>query len=483
MKLRTFLLSTLVFSLLAAPAARSQDLETGYFLGGNPYAFRLNPAFQSERNIFSIALGQTGLGLSSNLGISTLFYPDANGSLYTFMNDRVSAADFMRKVGKKNTVGVDGRLNVLTLGFWAGQRFFTIDINVRSLNAVSAPYDLFSFWKEGTESKNTFDFSGTGLRSKEFVEAAFGWSKNFDNIFNIGFRAKALVGIGEVELLARNAKLSMTGERWEVKAESILNASSPSLTYTKSGNELDLNSIRFNGNKIGPAGFGTALDVGASWNVLPVLTLSASVLDLGAMLWSRNIRGKSPEAAYAWAPAEQEGQSGGNTDWQGEIDRAMDALRGIFRFQDVSGSGSKMEMLPFRVNLGAEFRMPFYERLTVGALYQGRGGNCFTRHTARLSLNWNPLDFLSMSTSTALNNLGESIGFALNLHPAGLNLLVGCDFIPFHCTNISPLINDLPERYRSLAILPRDHMNLNVYIGLNLALGRSRLDHKKRYMW
>ena len=39
----------------------AQDLETGYFLGGNPYAFRLNPAFQSERSIFTIGLGQTAL--------------------------------------------------------------------------------------------------------------------------------------------------------------------------------------------------------------------------------------------------------------------------------------------------------------------------------------------------------------------------------------------------------------------------------------
>ena len=37
-----------------APGLSAQDLESGYFLGGNPYAFRLNPAFQSERNIFSI---------------------------------------------------------------------------------------------------------------------------------------------------------------------------------------------------------------------------------------------------------------------------------------------------------------------------------------------------------------------------------------------------------------------------------------------
>lgn len=473
-----FLTLVLVFGL--SSALRAQELETGYFLGGNPYAFRLNPAFQSERNVFSIALGQTGLGAWSNLGVSTLLYPD-NGKVYTFLNDRVSSADFMRKIRKSNSLDLDARVNLLTLGFWADQRFFTLDFNVRSLNAVSAPYDLFSFLKEGSGSRNSFDFSGMGIRSKEFIEAAFGWSKNYENRFNVGFRAKGLVGIAEAEVLVQNLKLTMTNERWEVLSKSVLNASSPALTYTKSGNELDISSIGFDNKHIGPAGFGGAVDLGVSWNVLPVLTLSASVLDLGVMRWNREIRGLSPESAYAWVPAEQEG--GGQEGWDAEIEKAKTALSGVIRFQDVSGSGTHLEMLPFRINAGAEFRMPFYERLTVGALYQGRGGTCYSRHTGRFSLNWNPLDYLSMSTSTTLGNLAKSIGFALNLHPAAFNLMIGCDYIPFHCVNISPLIRDIPARYQSLTILPRDRMNLNLYIGFNMAVGRCRLDHKKRFMW
>ena len=124
MKLRSFLLPALVLFAIAAPNARSQELETGYFLGGNPYAFRLNPAFQSERNIFSIALGQTGIGAWSNLGVSTLFYPDANGQLYTFMNERVNASEFLRKIGKNNRIDLDARVNLFTLGFWAVRRSF-----------------------------------------------------------------------------------------------------------------------------------------------------------------------------------------------------------------------------------------------------------------------------------------------------------------------------------------------------------------------
>jgi hypothetical protein len=78
-----------------------------------------------------------------------------------------------------------------------------------------------------------------------------------------------------------------------------------------------------------------------------------------------------------------------------------------------------------------------------------------------------------------VNSLGESVGLALNLHPAGVNLMVGCDYIPFHSVSIAPLINDLPAQYRSWAVLPRDRMNLNLYVGLNLAFGGSRVNFKK----
>ncbi len=479
MKRAYFLLPALVLFALASPSARSQELETGYFLGGNPYAFRMNPAFQSERNIFSLALGGTGVGAWSNLGISSLFYPGDNGYLYTFMNDHVSPAEFQRKIGRNNKLDVDARVNLLTIGFWADRRFYTIDLNVRSLNAVSAPYDLLDFLKEGSQSRNSFDFSGTGIRAKEFVELAFGWSKNYNNVFNVGFRVKALVGAAEAEVLAESMKLSMASDRWEIQAKSILNASSPSLVYRREGDDLDVESIEFGGSKIGPAGYGAALDLGASWNVLPFLTLSAAVLDLGPMRWNREIQGVSPETSYTWAPSDPE--RGANDTWEEEMDEATSALSGIFRFKDHSGAGGQFEMLPFRVNLGAEFRMPFYERLSVGLLYQGRGGATFSHHAGRFSLNWNPLNFLSLSTGTTLSKMGQNVGFALNLHPAGINLLLGCDYIPFHTVNVAPLVNDLPEQFRSMAVLPRDQMKLNLYIGLNLAFGRSRLNFKKEH--
>ena len=472
-----------LLALGAASDLYAQDFETGYFLGGNPYAFRLNPAFQSERGIFSIGLGQTGVGTWSNLGISTLLYPSADGkSVYTFMNDNVSTAAFLKKIHARNSLDLDLNVNIMTVGFWAGDSFFTIDFNLRSLNGVGAPYDLFRFLKEGTQEVSSFDFSGMGFRSKTFGETAVGWSRRFGT-FSVGVRGKALVGLVEAEAQMKDLRMTLNENKWEVRGQGELNASSPGLKVSRNENgEIDLESLSLDEDRIGPAGYGAALDLGVSWDVLPILTLSAAVLDFGAMRWNREIVGRTPDAGYTWTPSEDPIDGSGDA-MDRELEEAGEALAGLFRFKDMSGTGNAaFEMLPFRVNLGAEFRMPFYERLSVGALYTGRGGNIYARHTGRFSLNFSPADWFSMSTGTTLNRLGESFGFAFNLHPAGINLMIGCDYIPFSVVSIAPLIDDIPAQYERYAVLPANRMNMNVYFSLNLALGRRHLDFARRML-
>ena len=347
---------------------------------------------------------------------------------------------------------------------------------------MGVPYDLFRFLKDGTQTVSSFDFSGTGFRSKTFAEAAFGWSRHFGT-FSVGFRAKALVGLVEAEVRMKNLQMTLNQDKWEIRGQGELNASSPAVRVNRNENgEIDWESLSFDDGRMGPAGFGAALDMGASWDVLPNLTLSAAILDFGTMRWNREIAGRTPESGYTWTPSEEPIDTEDDA-MERELEEAGEALAGLFRFKDASGGeNAAFEMLPFRVNLGAEYRMPFYERLSVGALYTGRGGNIFARHTGRFSLNFSPADWFSMSTGTTLNRLGESFGFALNLHPAGVNLMIGCDYIPFSVVSVAPLIEDIPAKYERYAVIPANRMNMNVYVSLNLALGRRHLGHARRLL-
>jgi hypothetical protein len=70
------------------------------------------------------------------------------------------------------------------------------------------------------------------------------------------------------------------------------------------------------------------------------------------------------------------------------------------------------------------------------------------------------------------------VGFALNLHPDAVNLILGCDYIPLRVMDANRLFGTTDSRW---AILPRDQMKLNFYLGLNIAFGRRRLDHAKQF--
>ena len=475
-------LVTLAVTAFAALSTLSaQDLETGYFLGGNPFGFRLNPAFQSERNILSVGLGMTGAGVSSNLGAGTLVYP-MDGRLYLCLNDHVPADEFLGKLQRKNYLDLDAQVNLLTVGFWSGKDFFTVDFNVRSMEMVSLPYDFFRFLKGDKRAGDVFEIASTGLQAHNFAEAAFGWSRAFGPL-SVGARSKFVVGLLEADVMLDKMKVTVGEESWSVESQGVLNVSSPAVQtdVVKDTDLLNPNSFRLDWSKAGPAGWGGALDLGVRYDVTPHLSLSAALLDLGMVRWNHETAYATPDKAHEWAPSADDvsSQTGG---FGKELGALLELAMDFVSWKKVAGPRPAVEWMPFRVLAGAEFRMPFYDRLSVGALYQGRFVDGFARHTGRASLNWNPLDFLSLSTSATVSKFGESLGFALNLHPNGVNLLIGCDYIPLHVVSLAPLLDNPDPRLARVAVIPRDRLSLDLYLGLNIAFGRNRLDHAKRFI-
>ncbi|MBR1706105.1 MAG: hypothetical protein IJ721_04865, partial [Bacteroidales bacterium] len=106
-----------------------------------------------------------------------------------------------------------------------------------------------------------------------------------------------------------------------------------------------------------------------------------------------------------------------------------------------------------------------------------RHGASYNWDEARISLNWNPLNFLSFSGSTAFRHFGRSLGAAMNFHPAGIHFILGVDYIPTRIAAIPGL--DLPVDFVGL---PIDGLNFNAWFGLQLAFGKRRLDYGRRYI-
>lgn len=106
-------------ALLMAPAATfaQQALRSGYFLEGYEYRHVMNPAFGPDRKGFVSFpfLGNINVGMSGNMGVSNFLYKTPDGGLTTFLNESVTASDFLGGINQNNRLAIDYNWSIFSL--------------------------------------------------------------------------------------------------------------------------------------------------------------------------------------------------------------------------------------------------------------------------------------------------------------------------------------------------------------------------------
>lgn len=468
--------------LFGALCAKAQDFATGYFLGGYQYAYRMNPAFPSEHNFFSLGLGQFGGNIQSDFGFSDFVKKNAAGQYVLFLNNDISTDDFMSGFNNGlNKFELSTNLNLLTRGHWNKEKhaMSTFDVAIRSTTRMDLPYDLFYFLKDGTATRNQFEFGGTGVTSRNYLELAYGVTKIIKNKVNYGFRIKGLVGLANASMHMDKLSVDMSTSNWQIDAKGTLSGSVPfaSLGVDENG-YYDYSKIQMETAKLTKnLGIGVAGDFGLSINIFPWFTISGAILDFGVVNWVDEIVGSvSNVSTFDSSKATDEDQ----------FSQFLKSLSGIYKFkadpapENAKIAGGTWEKLPYRINAGAELRIPFLQWISLGALYTMYNGDfSFNKDELLLSANVTLLNFLSVSASSKLGNFGKTFGGAINIHPGLFNLFAGIDVIPTKLLNIGGLFENIPASVKPYVMVPADDLNLNAYVGLSFALGKRQIDYRK----
>lgn len=462
-----FAASVAIACLLSASASYAQEnLRSGYFLDGYTYKYKFNPAFQGERGFFAIpVIGHLGVGVESNLALSTFLYPTSNGGLTTFLSPSVSDSDFMGRLDDRNKLDLNLNTSIIALGFRKGKSYHTIDMSIRADVGTNLPKDLFRFMKVGAADGNTFyDISNVGLRADSRFELAYGYSRTICENISVGARVKMLVGLVSGEIRMDNMQMSMAGDKWSLKTNGSMALSGlADYIYATTVSEEEMpeteedmaNEIM---NIVSKPDIGAALDLGVSVDFLEYFTASASVLDLGFI--SKKNYGYYRTPAGSW---EFDGFTGIGSEESASVEEQLEAigeeLTDMFRFTKSPDAGNMKNSLGMTVHVGIEGRMPFYDRLSVGILGTRRFQGAYSWTEGRVALNLAPLKFLSMTANYAISDFGHSFGGALNIHLPGFVLYVGTD-------SFTPLFNVTPQ------FIPIENWNTNVAFGINIAFGK-----------
>ena len=405
----------IIYTLIAAFVACTAVAQTpsAYFMEGSTFRSQLNPAFAPLRGYVNIpVLGGVQVNVSGNLSVSDIFYP-VNGSLVTLFDKNVSAAEALGNLRSKNMLGTDARINIVGFGAFRKDHktFWSFDLNMRVEAEANMPYSLFDFLKNGRNEAVINDIKAS---TQAYLEAAFSYSFPLTDQIYLGARGKFLVGAGRARTSIDRLDIKLQENSWNIDADgsfemSCLEMSSmqrPDGSEYYSFNDFDVSSYK------GPAGYGFAVDLGVTYDVIPDLQLSFAVNDLGFISWGKKYleRGQMTKSQSFT----------GVEIIDGEVhDPEFDF--GELEFDRVQASKGKTEMLRTSINLGAEYEV-WRHKIGLGLLYNVRVWDVKTFHNLTASVNFHPIPWFTLTTSYSfLNGQGHALGVAINACPSWIN--------------------------------------------------------------
>ena len=457
-------------ALLALPAAGQNAFRGAYFMDTYLYGHTMNPALTANRSYASLGLGRIDVQTQSNLGVSTFLYPTGNG-VVSFLSESVSSQEFLSKIHRHNIEDANVQLDLLNFGFWTeSDQFHSFSLNLHVAERSAVPYDLFRFLKDGSSDGTYYDLSGCGLRSRGYAEAAYGISFPVTDELRIGGKVKALVGLVYLDARYDRLDVTLSGERWSVESEGLMRSSNVPVTQSNQSVKVSeiLDFDNFDPSQLRPSGFGAGIDLGATWDVLPWLQLSASVTDLGFLRWKMD-RSVS-QGSWEYTGFENISFQGDNN-LDEKLDAKLNELERLLEFQR-TGSSSSMDILPATFYVGAK-AMPC-DWFSAGLLGTMRREGSYSWSELRAAINLEPTHWFGWSGSMAYGSFGPKYSSLLNLRAGPFALFLGGEITSPFFVSTEPRASHAIKDYFSgdVTAIPRDNLNINVMVGLNLVFGR-----------
>lgn len=414
--------------------AAAQSPHSGYFLENIPNRHELNPSLTPDFNYASfLGLplgGMMTIGLNSNVGAETFLF-SRNDELVTGLHESVSSEEFLGKLKKNNYLEANLRLNILSFGFkkWGG--FNTFNLNVRSTTGFNLPRELFEFAKIGQEdgAPASYDLSSIGVSTTNYVEFAFGHSRQITDKLRAGAKFKYLAGVAAADFSLDRMDVNMSGDRWSIRESGqLFTTNVVDIMYNQNG---EIDDFELDAGRLGVAGNGIGFDFGASYQLLDNLTLSASLTDIGFITWKGSTATANPDEfifdGFHHIGAEDNPETGESALDQ-EMDQLEDDLKALARFKNEEDS-RRTQSLTTTLNIGGEYSV-LNRKISFGLLSSTRMTSPKVWTELMASVNFRPASWFHATLNGSVSNLGQSVGVLLNFCPKGFNFFIGSDYIP-----------------------------------------------------
>ncbi|UKK47785.1 DUF5723 family protein [Prevotella sp. E9-3] len=464
------------FATAFAATASAQFLRTSY-LQDVPYSLQMNPAQVPSHGYFSPLLGPLSVTMQSNaFGFQDLQDMFDKGETYYKSND------FMDKLKSDNSLNLNMAWDQINVGWFAGSNFWNFSTGTRIEMGASMPKSIFTFmnemngntldqdmWKNGLNA----DLAGEKINMMVYQEVGIGFARKINDKLTVGAKVKALLGVANMDFEISDMSINtpqgidiekvrnmdqtfaeanldwskykdgsykddnmLTAIRNEIgahgkagiKVGATGKASMGGLKWKyasdDAGNNTYINGAEMNGFKI--SGYGLGLDLGATYEVMENLKVTAAVTDLGFINWSKSeSKVVTAELDRSYDLDRDEGE-GGLYDFAKAVASNEVVNFDMLKMKEDDGDGYSTSLYT-TIALGGQYTT-LDDKLVVGALYTGRMAKPESVHELTLSGAYNLSSMLNVAVSySMIQSAGKSFGLGLKFGPA----YIGTDYMFF----------------------------------------------------
>lgn len=420
----------------------AQISNTLYFDKQNYRQHHLNPAFQPQGKLYvGVPIGSTIAigGGNTDLTLTDVFKTKKiNGEQKTllFCDKNIMASDeFLNAIHGREQLHAAYRVDLFDAGYRINDKLFvSFTVSNKMESSISIPKEFFQFFFKGMENGEKYDFGidKMSIAATIYNEIGGGVSAKIDENLTLGAKAKLLVGYANVSSNLRNLHMTASEDEWQVSGSGNLRITTPTKEITVTETDR-VSGLKSNGGKITQSqGHGFAIDAGASYKPSPELKISASVLDLGFLVWSGNIQELNPREQFSYKGLEYEvGEDASSEKWWQPYKTRFKRM-----LKKNDNPKNYTTWLSTKLLLAGEYSF-MDDMLSIGALSKTYFVRKATREEFVLSANFRPIEFFSGTFTYTLFDGWNNIGIGLNGNAGPINLYAAIDHIPLRYAHLS----------------------------------------------
>lgn len=409
-------LIALTFILFQANPVTAQADQSLYFLPIVPHQRNLNPGYIPGYKFYIgiPLLSSVKTGFENTITYDDIFLKKGDSLIL----DRDYILD---NLGDETKINFNLMEEYFSFGFGIQKNYFNFRVADIAQTNIAINKNLLTFLLYGNGSEEylgqSVNLGGLAFNISYYREYSFGYSRKINEKLNVGINLKYLQGIANLVTESSDFYLYTDPNDYSIRIKSNIE-----INMSVPGIETEARPKDFLPN---PKNKGFAVDFGAEYIINEKFDVFASMLNLGSINWTdnlKNFKSKDPNKEFVYEGFDIDDYFEDNTFDSDKIEKVLDSIADVIGI--VETAEPYKSSLPPRLNMGGHFNLTKNDMFSVLIRNQfAKDNNWATASIAYTRKITRDVNIMVSNLFFQGSYFNPGIGFAANLGPVQLYLI------------------------------------------------------------